>query len=113
MTYTAAFFCQSCATQITYQKHKRSGLCDKCLDRRNQRMTRVYKMSLPAGFYTLVTAAGIWRGCMIYNAEEVKRALGDDALPIGGIVEYWAPPMKFGILYDIVPNGKGLALVMR
>jgi hypothetical protein len=116
VTYAADFYCTKCGKRITYQKHKRSGMCDKCLDYRNHKMTRrvAYKVTLPAGFYTLVTDTGIWRGCMIYNAEEVRTALGNDDLPIGGIVEYWCPPMRCGILYDVVPNGKtGLALVMR
>lgn len=112
MTYAAAFFCQSCGEPITYQKHKRSGHCDKCLDHANHKRSKKFG-ALPAGFYTEVTPSGCWCCGMIYNKDELFKALRDDAVRLGALMEYWAPGMReITVLYNVVPHGAaGLALV--
>ena len=112
MTYAADFYCQSCNKRITYQKHKRSGVCDKCLDKRNSHKTRKYG-TLPLGWYTEVTATGCWCGGRIYDCFELRAMLRSDEIRIGTIIEYWTPGMRDAtILFSVVENGQtGLAMI--
>lgn len=113
MTYSAEFFCSSCGKKISYQKHKRSKLCDKCLDKRNNHKAKIYG-KLPAGFYTEVTPSGCWCGGRIWDGYEMRSMLGSDSLRIGALISFWSPGMReTTVLYSVVQHGAtGLALTI-